>query len=171
MSDALFVSLHTKEPGELGQINPTDGDQILNEVQYREYSRVAIGKVNGVWTSYNIGGSSRAQFAYMTLDEGTILARFFGIGLSPSGVGKLVFAGEVFPSISISKGVSACISCNWAMLDTLLLYDGLTKAQCSTRWKINREYVERGMSPPYVLTLRQINCGKSSFLAEIRKER
>ena len=96
---ALFVSLHTADPGEAG-------DQTTNECAYGSYGRVSVNRNSGGWTITGNSVSPTATISFPACTSGTETATHFGVGKSTSGAGRLFYSGTITPNISISTGVT-----------------------------------------------------------------
>lgn len=95
---ALYLSLHTGDPGEAG-------DQTTSECAYTSYARVAVNRNSGGWT---ISGNSVVPAANVEFPKGTGgsgTATHFGIGTASSGSGKLICKGTISPNIATGNGV------------------------------------------------------------------
>jgi hypothetical protein len=84
----LYISLHANDPG--------SGGQNSNEVAYTGYARVSTARTTGGWTVSAAGVASPvAAIAFPTCTGGSTTAYFFGIGLSASGAGTLLYSGPL----------------------------------------------------------------------------
>jgi len=95
----LYVSLHSSDPGEAGS-------QTTNEVAYTSYARVAVARTSGGWTVTANSVSPAAAITFPACTGSTATATHFGVGVSSSGAGYLLYSGTVTPNISISSGVT-----------------------------------------------------------------
>ena len=96
----IYLSLHTADPG-------VSGTQATSEISYTGYARVALTR-SSAWTlgSGNTATLAAAQsFGSMTAGTGGTVT-YFGIGLSSSGTGTLLYSGAVPPNISVTTGVN-----------------------------------------------------------------
>jgi hypothetical protein len=97
----LYLSLHTADPG-------VTGNQSTNEISYTGYSRQAVARSN---VGFTIGAGNNTvlaaaqNFGTMTAGTGGTVT-YFGIGLSSSGAGTLLYTGAVTPNISVTNGVN-----------------------------------------------------------------
>ena len=96
---ALFVSLHTADPGEAG-------NQTTSECAYTSYARVSVARTSGGWTVTNNNVSPAANIDFPQCTGGTETATHMGIGTATSGTGKLLYSGTITPNIAISSGVT-----------------------------------------------------------------
>jgi hypothetical protein len=100
VAGSLYVSLHTSIPDE-------GGDQTTGEISYTGYARVAVARSGAGWT---VSGNSVSPFA--NIDFGAMtggaggLVTYFGVGVSVSGGGKLLYYGTVTPNINVVNGVT-----------------------------------------------------------------
>lgn len=101
---ALFVSLHTADPG-------PDGDQTTNEVAYTGYSRVSVTRDDTGWIVSDIDGSvdlaAPVEFGECTAIDAPIIATHFGVGLAATLAGTLLYSGQLNPALDIDVGLAA----------------------------------------------------------------
>lgn len=95
----LYVSLHTADPGETGT-------QTTSEATYTSYARVAVARTSGGWTVSGNNASNAAAITFPAATGGTNTITHFGIGLSSSGAGTLLFSGALSSSLSVSSGIT-----------------------------------------------------------------
>jgi hypothetical protein len=95
----LYVSLHTADPGE-------GGTQTTSEVAYTGYSRVAVPRTTGGWTVSGNSVSPAANIDFPTGTGGSGTATYFAIGTAASGTGKILYSGNITPSIVTGNGVT-----------------------------------------------------------------
>lgn len=99
-STALWVSLHTADPGETG----TQG---TNETNYTGYARVSVARTTGGWAVTNNSVSPVSVITYGTATStstGTIT--HFACGLSSASTGgKIFYKGTVSPNINFGQNV------------------------------------------------------------------
>ncbi len=97
----LFLSLHSADPGEAGT-------QATSEIVYTGYARVGLNRASGAGgftrTGNSISPTGNVDFPACT--AGTATATHFGIGVSASGAGTLLYKGALTPTIAISAGVT-----------------------------------------------------------------
>lgn len=100
----LYVSLHTADPTDAG-------NQTSNEISYTSYARVAVARTTGGWT---VTGNSVSPVANITFPASTGgtggTVTHFAVGTASSGTGKILYAGTVSPSISVSSGVTPILT-------------------------------------------------------------
>lgn len=96
---ALFVSLHTADPGEAG-------DQTTSEATYTSYARVSVARTSGGFTVTANSVSPVASIDFPACTGGTNTITHFAIGTATSGAGKLLYSGTVTPNIAVSTGVT-----------------------------------------------------------------
>lgn len=95
----LYISLHIGDPGEAG-------DQTTNEISYTGYARVPVARSG---SGFTVTGSavnpvSNIDFGVMTGGAGGT-ADYFGIGTDLTGAGRLLYSGNIVPTISVVNGV------------------------------------------------------------------
>jgi len=95
----LYVALHTADPTD-------SGTQTTNEVAYTSYARVAVARTSGGWTVTGNSVSPVATINFPACTGGTATATHFSVGEASSGASKILYAGALTPSISISTGVT-----------------------------------------------------------------
>mgnify|MGYP003465963765 FL=1 len=95
----LYISLHTGDPGEAGSQNTT-------EASYTSYARVAVARTSGGWTVSANNASNTAAVIFPTATGGSNTLTHFGIGLSSSGAGTLLFKGALGASLAVSNGIT-----------------------------------------------------------------
>jgi hypothetical protein len=95
----LYLSLHTADPG-------VGGAQTTNEATYTSYARLAVARTTGGWAVPSSGSTSNAalaQFAECTGGSNTIT--HVAIGTNSSGAGRVLYAGPLTASRSVSSGI------------------------------------------------------------------
>jgi len=99
-STALWVSLHTADPGETG----TQG---TNETSYTGYARVSVARTTGGWVVTNNSVSPVSVITYGTATStSTGTLTHFGCGLSSASTGgKILYKGTVTPNINFGQNV------------------------------------------------------------------
>lgn len=103
---ALFLSLHTADPGETG-------NQTTSEVAYTSYARVSINRASGAGgftVTANSVSPTTQPVNFPAATGGTATATHFGIGTASTGTGVLLYRGALSASIAISTGVTPQIS-------------------------------------------------------------
>lgn len=95
----LYVALHTADPGD-------SGTQTTSEAAYTSYARVAVARTSGGWTVTGNSVSPVATINFPACTGGTATATHFSVGVASSGASKILYAGALTPSISISTGVT-----------------------------------------------------------------
>lgn len=96
---ALFASLHTADP-------TASGNQASNEASYTSYARVSIARTSSGFTITSNSVSPAATIGFPACTGGTNTITHFGIGLSSSGSGTLLYSGTVTPNINVTTGVT-----------------------------------------------------------------
>lgn len=103
----LFVSLHTADP----LAGATEGSsQTTAEATYTGYTRATVARTAGAWsitTDANgiTGVSPTSPITFPQATAGTNSITFFAIGTALTGTGKILYAGPVTPTISVTAGV------------------------------------------------------------------
>lgn len=100
---ALFVSLHTADPGEAG-------DQTTNEITYTSYARVSVARTSGGWTVTNNVVTPVANVTFPAGTGGSGTATHIGIGTLTSGAGKLLMSGTLTPNIVCGNGITPTLT-------------------------------------------------------------
>lgn len=95
---ALYVSLHTADPGEAGT-------QTTGECAYTSYARVSVNRNSGGWTVSGNSVSPAANIDFPAATGGSETATHAAIGVASSGASKILYKGALSPSIAISSGV------------------------------------------------------------------
>jgi len=95
---ALYVSLHTGDPGEAGS-------QTTNEATYGSYARQSVARTSGGWTVTGNSVSPAADIDFPEASSGSETITHFAVGTLVSGAGKVLYSGTVSPNISVSTGV------------------------------------------------------------------
>ena len=96
---ALFVSLHTADPGEAGT-------QSTNEATYTSYTRVSLPRSGSNWTVTGNSVSPAAIVSFPTCTGGSNTITHFGVGLASTGANVLLYKGAVSPTIAVSSGIT-----------------------------------------------------------------
>lgn len=95
----LYISLHTADPGETGS-------QTTSEATYTSYARVAVARTSGGFTVSNPNVTNAAAVNFPACTGGSNTITHFGIGLSSSGAGTLLFSGALTSSLAVSNGIT-----------------------------------------------------------------
>lgn len=96
---ALFVSLHTADPGEAGT-------QSTSEATYTGYARVSVPRSGSNWVVTGNGVSPAAIIEFSTATGGTNTITHWGVGLASTGANVLLYKGSVSPTIAVSSGIT-----------------------------------------------------------------
>jgi hypothetical protein len=83
---SLYVSLHTADPGELG-------DQSTGEAAYAGYARVAVARSSAGWTVAGGSVSPAADLDFPEMPQGSPSITHFGVGTAAAGAGLLLYSG------------------------------------------------------------------------------
>lgn len=95
----LFVALHTADPGDAGT-------QSTSEATYTGYSRVPVARTSGGWTVTGNSVSPVAAISFGACTAGTNTITHFSVGVASTGATKILYAGAISPTISVSEGVT-----------------------------------------------------------------
>ena len=95
----LYVALHTADPTDAGV-------QTASEATYTGYARVAVARTAGGWTVTGSSVSPAAAISFGACTAGTNTATHWSVGVASSGGSKILYAGAISPTISISAGVT-----------------------------------------------------------------
>lgn len=99
----LFIALHTADPTDAGV-------QTASEATYTGYARVSVARTSGGWTVATAAGVTSAvpvaAINFPACTAGTSTCTFFSVGVASTGATKILYAGAISPSISVSTGVT-----------------------------------------------------------------
>lgn len=95
----LYIALHTADPADAGVQN-------TSEATYTGYARVAVARSAGGWTVTGSSVSPAAAISFGACTAGTNTITHWSVGVASSGATKILYAGAVTPSISVSAGVT-----------------------------------------------------------------
>lgn len=96
---SLYIALHTADPTDAGV-------QTASEATYTGYGRVAVARTAGGWTVTGNSVSPVAAISFGACTAGTNTITHWSVGVATSGGTKILYAGAVTPSISVSAGVT-----------------------------------------------------------------
>lgn len=96
---ALYISLHTADPGEAGAQN-------TSEAAYTSYARAAIARDAAAWNVTGNTATNAAIVAFPAATGGTSTVTHFGIGTAASGAGVLLLSGALTASLAIASGIT-----------------------------------------------------------------
>lgn len=99
----LFISLHTADPGEVG-------DQTTNEAAYTAYARQGLLRTSADWTVTANSVSPQANVDFPEATAGSETETHMGVGTLTSGAGVRYMNGVVSPNIVVSAGVTPRIT-------------------------------------------------------------
>lgn len=104
---SLYVSLHTADPGEAGT-------QTTSEATYGGYARQAVVRTTGGWTvTAGIGEVKPvAAITFPQATSGSNAITHFAIGTLLSGAGKVLYAGAVTPTITVTTNITPQLTTN-----------------------------------------------------------
>lgn len=95
----FYISLHTADPGEAGT-------QSTSEATYTSYARVGVNRNSGGFAVASGIAQNVSSVTFPTCTGGTNTITHFGIGLSPSGTGTLLFSGALLSSLAVSNTIA-----------------------------------------------------------------
>lgn len=95
----LYVSLHTDDPGEAGNMS-------TNEATYTSYARVAVARTSGGWTVSGNAVENAAAITFPQCTGGSETITHFGVGLGSSGATVLLYSGALTSSLAVSSGIT-----------------------------------------------------------------
>lgn len=110
----LYISLHTSDPTDAGT-------QDASEANYTGYARVAVARTTGGWTCATAGGVSSAKpvsaISFGACTGGSSAISHFAIGTTLTGGGKVLYAGTVSPSITVTAGITPQLTTNTSVTE------------------------------------------------------
>ena len=95
----LYMSLHTADPGPAG-------DQTTSEAAYTSYARVPVVRSAAGWTLTGETITPVATIIWPTATGGAETETFWGIGLSLTGAGTLIYSGPISPTIAVANSIT-----------------------------------------------------------------
>lgn len=95
----LYIALHTADPTDAGVQN-------ASEATYTGYARVAVARSAGGWTVTGSSVSPAAAISFGACTAGSNTATHWSVGVASSGATKILYAGAISPTISVSAGVT-----------------------------------------------------------------
>jgi hypothetical protein len=103
---SLYVSLHTADPGDVG-------NQTTNEVSttgYGQYARQTVARSSSGWTvtANSCSPTANISFPTMTTGSGATISHI-GIGTASSGTGVLLYKGTLTPNITMVSGITPVV--------------------------------------------------------------
>jgi hypothetical protein len=103
----LWVALHTADP----QAGATEGSaQTTSEATYTSYARVSVARTSAGWAITTDGNgitgvSPVNPISFPQATGGTNSITHFSVGTAQTGTGRILYAGAVTPTISVTAGV------------------------------------------------------------------
>lgn len=95
----LYFGLQSADVGETG-------DQTTNEIAYTSYARVAVARSGIGFTVTNNSASPASAVNFPAGTGGTGTATDFHVGSASSSTGKVLFYGDISPSITCGNGIT-----------------------------------------------------------------
>lgn len=99
----IYISLHTADPG-------VGGNQTTNETSYTSYARATVARTSGGFTISNNTVVPAANIVFAQCTGSTSTITNWGVGLSASSTGTLLYSGTVVPNISVATGVTPTLT-------------------------------------------------------------
>lgn len=97
---ALWISLHTADPGEAGGQN-------TNEASYTGYTRKSVARNGSGWSVAGGVASPVADVVFAPSTGGSDAAiTHFAIGSTDTGAGRVFYRGALTPNIQMAVGVT-----------------------------------------------------------------
>lgn len=96
---ALYVALHTADPGEAGTA-------ATNEATYTNYARVAVNRNSGGWT---VSGSSVTNTGQITFPQCGVTGNTIthaSITTASSGTSKILYSGALSSSLAVANQIT-----------------------------------------------------------------
>lgn len=91
----------------LATANPAaSGDQTTSEAGYTLYARVAAARTSGGFTVSGQQAVPAATVSFPQASGGSESETYATLGTASSGAGKLLYFGQVSPTLSVSNGVT-----------------------------------------------------------------
>lgn len=96
----LYFGLHTANPA-------ATGDQTTSEAAYGSYARVAVARTTGGFTAASSQTSSPvATVSFPAAASGSETETYAVLGTDISGAGRLLYFGQVSPTLAVATGVT-----------------------------------------------------------------
>lgn len=95
---SLYFALHTADPGETAT-------QTTSECSYGAYARVAVARSGAGFSRTNNQITNVANIDFPEATSGTQTATHWTVGTASSGTGKVLYYGDLSPTIAIVTGV------------------------------------------------------------------
>lgn len=110
----LHVSLHTADPTDAGV-------QSASEANYTGYARVAVARTTGGWTVATAAGVTTAKpvtaITFPACTGGSSTITHFAIGTASTGGSKILYAGSVSPTITVTDGITPQLTTNTSVTE------------------------------------------------------
>lgn len=95
---ALYVALHTADPGEGGKQN-------TNEATYTGYARQSLNRDGSTFLVSGNTVTLAADKLFPVATAGSETLTYWSIGVAVSGATKILYSGALSPSIAVVTGV------------------------------------------------------------------
>ena len=106
----LYISLHTADPTDTG-------NQTSSEATYTSYARVAVARTTGGWTVTGNVARPVAAITFPAATGGSSTISHFAIGTASTGTGKVLYAGAVSPTITVTAGITPQLTTNTSITE------------------------------------------------------
>lgn len=93
---ALWVALHTADPGE-------GGAQTTSEAAYTGYARVSVARSSLGWTVSGNQATNAAEVTFPESTSGPEVITHVSVGTTSSGAGKVLYKGALTASLTINN--------------------------------------------------------------------
>lgn len=108
----LYLSLHTANPA-------ASGDQTTSEAAYTSYARVAVARTTGGFTAASAQSSALvATASFPAATGGSETETYAELGTASSGAGKLLYFGQISPTLAVANGVTPQLTTATAISET-----------------------------------------------------
>lgn len=108
-SGNLYVSLHTSDPGNSSLQN-------LYEATYSGYARVSVPRGTSYWTVTGSACTNAASITFPISGGTDNTISHFGVGVSPTGSGLLLYSGSFNTSKTFLTGDTPIIQTNLLLI-------------------------------------------------------
>lgn len=96
---ALFLSLHTADPG-------AGGNQTFNEATYGSYVRMPVVRNPAGFTVSGNAVTLTAAIIFPVATSGTETETWAAVGTTVTGSGKILYRGPITPTLNITTGIA-----------------------------------------------------------------
>jgi hypothetical protein len=96
---ALFLSLHTADPGAAGA-------QTTSEAAYGNYTRMPVPRSSIGFTVSGNAVTLTVAVIFPTASSGSEIENFAAVGTTVTGSGKILYRGPITPALNITTGIA-----------------------------------------------------------------